>query len=249
MSTGPVPGGIAIVLLAAGAGRRVGASTNKVLLPLDGIPLLAHCVRTALGVEGAHRIVVVLRPEDRAEVAASLAPHLGPPPAPGQAESSDSGQVDLWLVDGGAERHDSEARALEALRPEITSGEITVVAIHDSARPLATAALFRTVITTALDYGGAVPATAVDQLNRSDGSLAPTGLAAVQTPQAFRAGALLAAYDAASADGFIGTDTAACLERYTDLEIRAVEGDPANLKVTFTEDLALAAELITPVNG
>lgn len=222
----------AIVLLAAGSGRRVGAATNKVLLDLDGVPVLAHSVRTALRTDGVRRVVVVVRPEDRTGIGPALAPYLG--------------TRDAWLVDGGAERHDSEARALAALRPEIDSGEITVVAIHDAARPLATADLFATVIATARAYGGAVPALSVPQLNRLDGTLAPEGLAAVQTPQAFRARALLAAYDAAAADGFVGTDTAACLERYTDLEIRAVAGESANLKVTFAEDLALAAELIRP---
>lgn len=227
-------GGTAIVLLAAGAGRRVGAGTNKVLLGLDGVPVLAHSVRTALGVDGVHRIVVVVRPEDRDEIAAALGPHLG--------------THDVWLVDGGTERHDSEARALAALRPEIDSGEIAVVAIHDAARPLASTALFAAVIGTAREYGGAVPAVAVPQLNRVDGTLAPADLAAVQTPQAFRAPDLLAAYDAAAADGFVGTDTAACLERYGTVEIRSVDGEPANLKVTFAEDLALAAALISPAD-
>jgi len=233
VSTGP--GGTAIVLLAAGSGQRVGAGTNKVLLPVDGVPVLAHSVRAALGTAGVHRIVVVVRPEDRDEVGTALAPHLG--------------THDLWLVDGGAERHHSEAQALAALRPEIDSGEINVVAIHDAARPLATPALFATVIATATEYGGAVPALRVPQLNQDDGSLAPADLAAVQTPQAFRAPDLLAAYDAAAADGFVGTDTAACLERYTTVEIRAVDGEATNLKVTFPEDLALAAELIRPGNG
>ena len=64
-------------MLAAGSGRRVGADRNKVLLPLGGIPVLAHSVRTALDVDGVHRLVVVVRPEDRDEVADALAPHLG----------------------------------------------------------------------------------------------------------------------------------------------------------------------------
>ena len=140
----------AIVLLAAGAGTRVGAGQNKVLVPLDGVPLLAYSVRTALAVEGVHRILVVVRPEDREQVSAALAPHLG--------------THDVWLVDGGAERHDSEARALAALRPEIESGEIAVVAIHDGARPLASAALFRTAIDVAAEHGGAVPALPVTGL-------------------------------------------------------------------------------------
>lgn len=223
----------AIVLLAAGSGRRVGADQNKVLLPLDGTPVLAHSVRTALSVPAAHRVVVVVRPEDRPAVTAALSPVLGE-------------HDDVWLVDGGAQRHDSEHRALDALRTEITAGTIDVVAIHDGARPLASAALFAAAITTAAAHGAAVPAVGAPGLSLLDGSPAPADLVGVQTPQAFRAAPLLAAYDSAAADGFTGTDTAACLERYSDLRVHAVPGEAANLKVTFPEDLALAEELIRP---
>jgi 2-C-methyl-D-erythritol 4-phosphate cytidylyltransferase len=222
---------VAIVLLAAGSGQRVGADRNKVLLPLDGVPLLVHGVRTALRVEGAHRVVVVVRPADRAEVTEALEPHLG--------------AHEVWLVDGGEQRHDSEYAALQALRPDIEAGEITVVAIHDAARPLATPALFRAVIDVAAAAGAAVPALAAGRLNDQDGALAAQELVVVQTPQAFDARALLAAYDAADADRFVGTDTAACLERYADLPVRAVPGERRNLKVTFADDLLLAQELIS----
>lgn len=223
------------MLLAAGSGRRVGAEQNKVLLRLDGIPVLAHSVRTALELEDVHRIVVVLRPEDRDEVARALSPYLG--------------SHDVWLVDGGAERHDSEARAIDALRAEIESGDITVVAIHDAARPCASADLFRAVLAAATEHGAAVPAVPVGRLSALDGSLAEPGLAAVQTPQAFRAPELAAAYTAAAADGFVGTDTAASLERYTALTVHAVAGELTNLKVTFPEDLALARELLPQASG
>lgn len=219
------------MLLAAGSGRRVGGERNKVLLPLDGIPVLAHSLRTALAVDGAHRIVVVVRQEDRADVGAAVAPHLGP--------------HDAWLVDGGEERHDSEYRAMRALRADIEADEIDVVAIHDAARPLASTALFRAVIDMAATAGAAVPAVPAGRLNVEGGSLAPDGLVAVQTPQAFDARTLLAAYDAADRDGFVGTDTAACLERYADLAIRPVAGERRNLKITFAEDLRLAAELVS----
>jgi 2-C-methyl-D-erythritol 4-phosphate cytidylyltransferase len=221
----------AIVLLAAGSGRRVGAERNKVLLPLAGVPVLAHSVRTALDVDGAHRVIVVVRDEDRAEVADALGPHLG--------------SHDVWLVDGGQERHDSEYQALLALRADIEAGEIDVVAIHDAARPLASAALFRAVIDAAAADGAAVPSVAAGRLNAVDGSLADDDdLVAVQTPQAFAAGTLLAAYDAAHEHAFVGTDTAACLERYADATVRAVEGERRNLKITFPEDLRLAEELL-----
>jgi 2-C-methyl-D-erythritol 4-phosphate cytidylyltransferase len=220
----------AIVLLAAGSGRRVGADRNKVLLPLAGLPVLVHGVRTALGVAGVHRIAVVVRAEDREEVAEALGPHLG--------------THDVWLVDGGEERHDSEYAALRALRADIAAGEIDVVAIHDAARPLASAALFRATIDVAATAGAAVPAVPAGRLNLRDGSLAPDDLVAVQTPQAFDARALLAAYDAADAGGFVGTDTAACLERYGGTEVHPVAGDRRNLKITFPEDLRLAEELL-----
>jgi 2-C-methyl-D-erythritol 4-phosphate cytidylyltransferase len=218
------------VVLAAGSGQRVGAERNKVLLGLDGTPVLAHSVRTALEVDGVHRVVVVVRPDDRAEVVEALAPHLG--------------AHDAWLVDGGEERHDSEYQALRALRQDIDAGEIDVVAIHDAARPLASAALFRAVIDAAAATGAAVPAVSAGRLNHADGSRAPDDLVAVQTPQAFGARVLLASYDLAAKDGFLGTDTAACLERYADAAIGAVEGERRNVKITFPEDLRYAEELI-----
>jgi 2-C-methyl-D-erythritol 4-phosphate cytidylyltransferase len=220
----------AIVLLAGGSGRRVGAGRNKVLLTLSGMPVLAHSVRTALAVDGVHRIVVVVRPEDRDDVAAALGPHLG--------------AHDVWLVDGGEERHHSEYEALRALRGDIEGGELDVVAIHDGARPLASPGLFRALIDAAGSGGAAVPAIAAGRLNIADGSLAPDGLVTVQTPQAFGARVLLAAYDAAEADGFTGTDTAACLERYADTAVRAVAGERRNLKITYPGDLRLAEELL-----
>ncbi len=225
----------AAVLLAAGSGSRVGAllderPINKVLLPVDGVPMLARSVRTVLEVVGVHRIVLVVRPEDRDAVAEAVAPHLG--------------SHDLWVVDGGAERHDSEWQALRTLAAEIEDGELDVVAIHDAARPLAPASLWRAVIDTAAERGGAIPVLPVPRLSRRDGGLAPAGLVGVQTPQAFRAADLLVAYRQADRDGFVGTDTASCLEHYTDIVVAGVPSSAANLKVTFPDDVALAEKLL-----
>jgi 2-C-methyl-D-erythritol 4-phosphate cytidylyltransferase len=222
----------AVVILAAGSGSRVGAEVNKVLLPLDGPPVLGHSVRTALALDGVDPLVVAIRPGDRDTVAEALAPHLG--------------DRELLLVDGGATRHASEQAALGVLAPGIDSGEIDVVVIHDGARPLATKQLFESVVETARAEGGAVPTVPLSGLlPRDPASTLPAGpLVGVQTPQAFRAEALVAAYRSAAADGFEGTDTAACLERYQpDLRIAAVPGSPSNLKVTYPEDLAAAERL------
>ncbi len=230
MTTRKVPQAAA-VLLAAGSGTRLGSSMNKVLLPVAGIPILARSVRTVLEVVGVHRILLVVRPEDRAVIREAVAPQLG--------------AHDLWVVDGGTHRHDSEWQALRTLAADIEDGEIDVVAIHDAARPLAPASLWRAAIDSAAEHGGAIPVLPTPRLSHRDGSVAPRGLVGVQTPQAFRARELLDAHRRAEAEGFVGTDTAACLERYADVVVVGVPSTAANLKVTFPEDVALAETLLT----
>lgn len=222
----------AVVVLAAGSGTRVGAGTNKVLLPLAGRPLLAWSVLAALAVDDVASVVVVGRPEDRGALTAAISPLLG--------------DREVILVDGGTTRHASEDAALTVLAPSIEAGEVDVVAIHDGARPLAQPELFALAIATARLHGAAVPTVALPGLADRDAAavLPPGEVVGVQTPQAFRAGPLLAAYRAAADDGFDGTDTAACLARYTDLPLRAVTGGATNLKVTYAEDLATAATLL-----
>lgn len=226
----------AVVVLAAGSGSRVGATVqglpvNKVLLPLVDAPVLVHSVRAALAVPGLRHLVVVARPGEERLVAAALTPHLG--------------EAEVRLVTGGASRHDSEWAALQALAPEIETGAVDVVAIHDGARPLADTDLFARVVAAAATHGGAIPVAPVPALIALDAHTAPAGLAGVQTPQAFAAEPLLAAYRQAETDGFTGTDTASCVERYApDVRVAAVPSGTANLKVTFPEDVELAAGLL-----
>jgi len=219
----------AVVILAAGAGARVGAGSNKVLLPLGDRPVLAWSVRDALAVEDVRRVLVVVRAGEADAVAEALAPVLG--------------DAEVGVVEGGATRHASEWAALQALAPEIESGAIDVVAIHDGARPLAGSALFAATVAAARAHGGAIPGVRLPGLLALDGRELPAELDGVQTPQAFRAPDLLAAYAAAAADGFDGTDTAACWSRYSGLPVAAVPSSPRNLKVTFPEDLELALRL------
>jgi 2-C-methyl-D-erythritol 4-phosphate cytidylyltransferase len=218
------------VLLAAGSGSRVGAEVNKVLLPLAGRPVLAWSVRTVAALAYVDRVVVVHRREDAAEVAALAG--------------------DARLVAGGPTRHASEWNALAALAADIDAGEVDVVAIHDTARPLAGADLFDAVVAAAWEHGGAIPVrTQPGLVAATPGTPRAAALVAVQTPQAFRAADLLAAYRAADRDGFEGTDTAACVERYTALTVWGVPGPAGNLKITFADDVDLAERLLGPAES
>lgn len=223
------PPATAVVILAAGSGSRVGAEVNKVLLTLRGVPVLVWSLRDALALPGVRRVVLVVRPEDRAALGEAVAPHLG--------------DREVLVVDGGATRHASEWAALQVLAPDVESGEVEVVVVHDGARPLAGLSLWRAVVDAARVSGGAVPMVPVTQLVHHDLAPVADAVGGVQTPQAFRADDLLAAYRAAARDGFEGTDTSACVAAYGDVAVTAVPGSALNLKVTFPEDVALAEEL------
>ena len=222
----------AVVILAAGSGSRVGAEVNKVLLDLDGTPVLAHAVLTVLGLSDVDPVVLVYRPGEEDDVAAAVRAHLG--------------GRDVLLVPGGATRHESEQAALAVLESRIDGGEVDVVVVHDGARALAPASLFEQVVAVARGAGGAVPTVQLaGLLPRDPADRLPAGdVVGVQTPQAFRAGPLLDAYRSARRDGFDGTDTAACLERYRpDVAVMQVPAGPANLKITYAEDYETASRL------
>jgi 2-C-methyl-D-erythritol 4-phosphate cytidylyltransferase len=223
------PPAIAVVILAAGSGTRVGGDVNKVLLPLRDAPVLVWSVRDALALPDVRRLVLVVRPGDRAAVEAAVAPHLG--------------DREVLVVDGGTTRHRSEWAAIRVLADDIGSGEVDVVVVHDGARPLAGVPLWRAVVDAARDVGGAIPVVPVARLLHADLTVVSDDVGAVQTPQAFRAADLLASYRAAAKDGFEGTDTAACVAAYADVPVAAVPSTSLNLKVTFPEDVALAVEL------
>ena len=219
----------AVVVLAAGAGSRVGGPVNKVLLPLGDAPVLVWSLRAAFALLDVRRVVLVVCADERELVAGAVSPHLG--------------DREVAMVVGGSSRHASEWQALRALAPEIEAGDVDVVAIHDGARPLASPELFAQTIAAAREHGGALPVVPLSHLVHADGSRVGGGLVGVQTPQSFRAAELLAAYRAADADDFEGTDTASCLERYADVRIAAVPSSPLNLKITFPEDVDLARRL------
>ena len=215
----------AVVVLAAGAGTRVGAEVNKVLLPLAGVPVVARSVQVACAVPGVRRVVLVVRDGEQDVVRATVEPFLSDEPP------------EVAMVVGGATRHASEWAALTLLADEIEAGALDVVAMHDAARPFAGVALYEAVLAAALEHGGAIPVSHLPDLVAADGRPLPGDLVGVQTPQAFRADALRHAH----ASGADATDDAALVEAAGG-RVVVVAGDPDNRKVTDAADLAWARE-------
>jgi 2-C-methyl-D-erythritol 4-phosphate cytidylyltransferase len=282
----------AAVILASGAGVRVGGERNKVYLPLGGRSVLAWSVRTFAATPGIAALLVVIRPQDRPLADTALSDSVLADTALADTVLADTVLADTVLADtvladtvladtvladtvlaagrpdgalpaapgrpagpaveiihGGVQRQDSELMALRHLSPRITAGEIDVVLMHDAARPLVSGELVSAVLTAAAGPGGAVPGVPRHGLvlASEDGAVAEADLGtmmAMQTPQGFPAGPLLEAYERAAADGFYGTDTAACMTRHTGLPARCVPGDEHNIKITYPHDLVIAEKFL-----
>jgi 2-C-methyl-D-erythritol 4-phosphate cytidylyltransferase len=214
----------------------MGAGRNKVLLILQGMPILVRALRVFEQTPQVTETLLVAHP-DEVEMCQRL------------VTAYDLVKV-TEVIAGGATRHQSEDLALARLRPRIEAGEIALVLIHDGARPLITPDEIATLITATQTTGGALLASTPDETLLqvdSEGHVLRTWpsdeLALAQTPQAFDARRLLAAYDAARAAGFEGSDTAASFER-GGVQVRVVFGPPTNLKITTPVDLVRAEALL-----
>jgi 2-C-methyl-D-erythritol 4-phosphate cytidylyltransferase / 2-C-methyl-D-erythritol 2,4-cyclodiphosphate synthase len=151
------------------------------------------------------------------------------------------------IVAGGERRQDSVRAGLAAL-PEGTE----IVLIHDGARPLAEPALFDRCAAAAAESGAAIAAAPVsDTLKRVtegiiSGTVDRTGLWAAQTPQAFRLESLRWAMNVGSGESV--TDEARLCEA-AGLAVTVVPSSLANLKVTHSEDIAVADALLRARHG
>ena len=224
----------AAIVLAGGSGSRLQRPDNKVFVPVGGRPLIAWSIRTFVRSTSITHFVIVVRAGEHQRVAAIV--------------DEEPIAFPLRIATGGPTRHASERAGLEAIADQIRDGTIDVVLIHDAARPFVSSDLIDRVAMTARTVGGAVPALPLgDGVYRIDGNGAivnqPSDLYRVQTPQGFVAPELLEAYRRADADGFTGVDTSETVERYTDLDVEIVPGEPTNIKVTFVDDLEIAEEI------
>ncbi|WP_206796578.1 2-C-methyl-D-erythritol 4-phosphate cytidylyltransferase [Amycolatopsis sp. MtRt-6] len=227
----------AAVVLASGAGTRVGAGINKVYLPLAGRRVVSWSLAAFARVPGVGPLVLVVRPQDDDLVRGVL-----------------DGEVDgaaVEVVHGGRTRQESELKALRHLAERIGRGTVDTVLIHDGARPLISPALIEGVLHEAREHGGAIPGLPAEHIAAvtDDGetlvALPPASMVLAQTPQAFRAAPLLAAYEAAAREGFEGTDTSSVMERFSSVPVRWVRGEQENLKVTYPHDLVVAEHVLT----
>lgn len=219
-----------IIIVAGGSGTRFGAQLPKQFLPLCGKPVLMHAVAafdSALA-NCDHDIVVAL-PHDHRDLWNDLC-------------REHRFAVSHRVVDGGGTRYHSVKNALDTLA--LKAGDL--VAVHDAARPLVSAALITRVLDAARCCGAAIPAVPVTDTVRQltdygSVTLSRELLRAIQTPQAFEADLLRRAYDEPYQPLF--TDDASVVEA-AGHPVTLVDGDPDNIKITHPADLQVAQLLM-----
>jgi 2-C-methyl-D-erythritol 4-phosphate cytidylyltransferase/2-C-methyl-D-erythritol 2,4-cyclodiphosphate synthase len=246
---------VTAIIAAGGRGQRFGGERLKQLLSVGGRPILERSVTTFLAHPEVDEVVVAL-PRALAD----------DPPAylrSAEAFALHGAGKPLRIVAGGERRQDSVAQAFHA-----AAAESDIIVIHDAARPFATADLITRTIAAAVESGAALAAvqardTVKLALRQAQGrpegrplpeedsskgepdawlvkeTLPRETIFLAQTPQAFRRDVLQAAIALAERDGIDATDEAALVERGGH-QVRLVEGEASNIKITTPEDLPIA---------
>jgi 2-C-methyl-D-erythritol 4-phosphate cytidylyltransferase len=237
---------VAAVLVAAGRGRRMERSSGrpavangaggheggrgrpKQFLQLAGRPILAHTIDRFESTGSIGRIVIVVPPgEERTCEAETVRPF-------GFRKVS-------AIVPGGDERQASVSHGLAALPPDVEW-----VAVHDGVRPCVTPEQIEAVIDAAAGADGAILAIPLHDTPKQVGpdriiqqTIPRSQIWLAQTPQVFRRSLLQEAHARAAAEGVLGTDDAALMERLG-YRVAVVEGSQANVKITTPDDLPVA---------
>jgi 2-C-methyl-D-erythritol 4-phosphate cytidylyltransferase len=222
---------VSVIIPAAGAGKRFGGKENKVFAKINDSPLFIKSIEAFVNREDVCQVILVISPNDMGKVKDKYAAHLG--------------LMGVKVVEGGAERFETVAKALEAVREDAD-----LIAIHDAVRPCVAQAWLDNVFAKAAETGAAILANPLrGTLKRADASgkitetVSRSDLWEAQTPQVFARQLLIDAYANIDQVPKPITDDAQVVEA-SGHPVTIVQGDSRNIKITTPGDLALAASLI-----
>ena len=216
------------VILASGKGERMNCGFPKQFAEIKGKTIIERSIEAFEKNENVDEIIVVSEPSTIEKIK--------------EIVNKNNYKKVTKIVPGGAVRAESSSHGV---------GEVAVddakVLIHDAARPLVTQRIINDCI-SALDSCDAVHTAikATDTIIEADNGVMKAAtersrMMQVQTPQGFRASTIKKAHSLAKKEGFAGaTDDCGIVFRYGLSEIRIVEGDRTNIKITYPEDITIA---------
>lgn len=224
-----------VIVVAAGESKRFGDNESKIFATVDGQPVFIRALQLFVNREDVCQTILVVSPQDDERMRQKFGPNLG--------------FMGVKLVTGGAERHDSVAKGLEAV-----TENAQFVAVHDAARVCVASQWIDAVFEAAAKHGAAIPTipvTSTLKRVKADHTIAETvsrdGLHQAQTPQVFRKELIQAAY-AALAAGELNlsasvTDDAQVVAA-AGHPVATVPGDARNIKITTKSDLSLVGAVL-----
>ncbi len=229
------------IILAGGAGNRLGGDTPKQFLEVGGKPVIAYSMDVFEQCTRIDEITVVVSPAHMDLWKAIAAEHN-------------------WTklkktVAGGTERSDSTKAALK-IYEDIDEANLL---FHDAARPLVTARITGDTLDSLAVVSAvtvAIPTSdtilQVDDTHQLIAAIpSRSALYRMQTPQGFKLSVIRKAYELAAADPYFkATDDCGVIHKYLPGEkIGIVKGDEKNLKITWPQDLQLAEYLLSSLTN
>ena len=214
------------IIPAAGSGLRMGGTTPKQFLSLEGIPIFIHTLRKFAASEAIDEIFLGVRPEETDRALSEVA--------------KERFAKNVRLLEGGASRQETVARCLDQ-----ASADTDVVVVHDAVRPFVELAMIDQIVDAARKHGGAILGIpSVDTVKKVErqtilGTVPRERIVLAQTPQAFRFTILRQAFDRALAEGYAGTDESSLVE-HDGQKVTVLMGSDRNIKITKPSDLPLA---------
>ncbi|OQY01307.1 MAG: 2-C-methyl-D-erythritol 4-phosphate cytidylyltransferase [Bacteroidetes bacterium 4572_117] len=215
-----------VIIVAGGSGSRFKSNIPKQFVELKGKPILMHSIIAFYKFQKDIEIIIIL-PEKQLDFWYSLC-------------KKHDFNIKHKVIKGGKTRFESVKNGLDTIKLSEN-----MVAIHDGVRPLVSQDTIERCFNEAKISGNAIPTILpVDSVRQVSGNtnspIDRSGLRLIQTPQVFKTGILKNAYNQAYKEMF--TDDASVLEAMGE-QIKLVEGNRENIKITNNIDLILAKAL------
>lgn len=226
------------IITAGGKGERIGGPVKKQFIPIAGKPLLNYTIEAFAKISRVDYLIIVL-PED--ELSNYSCPKFR--------------NKTILMTAGGTKRAESVLNGLKNAKDYFNKTNIPeperFVLIHDGARPFVCSRLINEIIDGTVLAGAAVPVIPLSDTIMRINSENKTAdypprdyFRSVQTPQGYQLSVILKAYEKAGEDAMDAKDESVLVNR-CGFNIRLIEGDRMNIKITTAEDLMVAESIFS----
>jgi len=221
---------VVAIIPAAGKGKRFGGTTPKQFLKINGKEILAYTLEVFQKAKKVDEIIVAASKEEFPRII--------------KLQKKYKLTKLTIIVEGGKERQDSVYNAL--IMAGLNKNDLVMV--HDAARPLLPEKVLADAITCAEKNGNALVClqakdTLLKKTKTEHTYLKRSQVYYIQTPQIFRYGQLLSAFEKAKKENFAGTDESMLVQK-TKKKIHLSEGSPLNFKVTTKDDFEMLQKML-----